>query len=80
MNVILHETKTHLSRLIAAVEAGEEVVVFFRKKPVVRIVTASGSRPKRIGVLAKRGFHMDDEFNSPKAAAAFGDMLGVSVK
>ncbi len=36
MQVTIQEAKTHLSRLIAAVERGEEVVIARRDKPVVR--------------------------------------------
>lgn len=38
MQVTIHEAKTHLSRLIAAVERGEEVIIARRDKPVVRLV------------------------------------------
>ncbi|MBA3807197.1 MAG: type II toxin-antitoxin system Phd/YefM family antitoxin [Solirubrobacterales bacterium] len=34
----MHEAKTHLSRLVARVEAGEEVVIQRNGKPVVRLV------------------------------------------
>ncbi len=34
----VQEAKTHLSRLIAAVEAGEEVVIRRGQKPVARLV------------------------------------------
>lgn len=33
----IHEAKTQLSRLIAAVEAGEEVIIARRDTPVVRL-------------------------------------------
>ncbi len=36
--VNVHQAKTHLSRLLAQVEAGEEVVVARRGKPVARLV------------------------------------------
>ena len=36
--VNIHEAKTRLSELIAAVEAGEEVVIARAGKPVVRLV------------------------------------------
>ena len=50
MEVSLHEAKTHLSRLIEAVEAGG-IVISRRNKPVARIVPASGSKFRRIGVI-----------------------------
>lgn len=53
MQVTIHEAKTHLSRLIAAVERGEEVVIARRDKPVVRLVIEKPVRPKRtLGFLA----------------------------
>lgn len=45
MQVTIHEAKTHLSRLIAAVERGEEVVIARRDKPVVEL-RAVESTPK----------------------------------
>ena len=56
MQVTIHEAKTHLSRLIAAVERGEEVVIARRDKPVVRLVIEKPVRPKRtLGFLLKPG-------------------------
>lgn len=37
-SVSIHDAKTNLSRLIAAVEAGEEVVLRRRDEPVARLV------------------------------------------
>ena len=55
MQVTIHEAKTHLSRLIAAVERGEEVVIARRDKPVVRLVIEQQEKPERrsgLGALA----------------------------
>ncbi|QTN33659.1 type II toxin-antitoxin system prevent-host-death family antitoxin [Akkermansiaceae bacterium] len=56
MQVTIHEAKTHLSRLIAAVERGEEVVIARRDKPVVELrAVESPAKIKRssgCGVLA----------------------------
>lgn len=45
-----HEAKTHLSRYLAAVEAGEEIVISRGRKPIARLVgmMANGgkARPK----------------------------------
>ena len=38
--VNVHEAKTHLSRLLARVEEGEEVVIARNGKPVARLVPA----------------------------------------
>jgi prevent-host-death family protein len=53
MQVTIHEAKTQLSRLIAAMERGEEVVISRRDKPVARLVPAEIGRTKRrVGFLA----------------------------
>ncbi len=36
--VNVHQAKTHLSRLLAQVEAGEEIVIARRGQPVARLV------------------------------------------
>jgi len=59
MQVTIHEAKTHLSRLIAAVERGEEVVIARRDKPVARLVLEKPLKPVRmLGFLAGQ---MSDE-------------------
>ena len=41
--VNVHQAKTHLSRLLAQVEAGEEIVIARRGEPVARLV---GCKPR----------------------------------
>lgn len=51
--VTVHKAKTTLSQLIAAVEAGEEVIILRNKEPVVRLVPAGEPVPTRqFGALA----------------------------
>jgi prevent-host-death family protein len=66
MQVTIHEAKTQLSRLIAAVERGEEVIIARRDKPVVRLsmVEEFYSKP-RIGGLKGRKFKMGANFDNP---------------
>jgi prevent-host-death family protein len=80
MEVSLHDAKTHLSRLIEAVEGGEEIVVSRRNKPVARIVPASGTHPRRIGALAGRPFRMGKGFDSAGAGKVLADNFGVPRK
>ncbi len=50
-----HEAKTHLSRLLAEVEAGGEVVIARAGKPVARLVgTEPEVRPRRFGTARGR--------------------------
>lgn len=65
MQVTIHEAKTHLSRLIAAVERGEEVVIARRDKPVVRLIQEAPKHPERVlGALAHLKFDID-KFDDP---------------
>ena len=50
MQVTVHAAKTHLSKLIEAALAGEEVVIAKGKHPVVKIVPLPRNRFK-IGIL-----------------------------
>lgn len=49
--VNIHEAKTHLSRLIDRVEAGEEIVIAKRGKPVARLVPLQPVPARRPGLL-----------------------------
>ena len=45
--VTIHQAKTQLSKLIAKVEAGEEVVILRGKKPVAKLTAAGPRRRQR---------------------------------
>ncbi len=47
----VHQAKTQLSRLLAQVQNGEEVVIAKGKEPVARIVQLERSKPRRPGAL-----------------------------
>lgn len=63
--VSVHEAKTHLSRLIERVLAGEEVVISRNKEPVVRLVREAPSRKKPLLGALKGQFTVDDSFFDP---------------
>jgi len=65
MEVNIHEAKTHLSRLLAKVSAGEEVIIAKAGKPVARLVAIQGPRHKRIVGSARGEFTVPDDFNAP---------------
>lgn len=46
--VNIHEAKTRLSELIAAVEAGEQVVIARAGKPVVRLVQEEAASDEQV--------------------------------
>ncbi len=47
------EAKTHLSELLAAVEAGETVTITRRGKPVARLVPVHGESSGRLAALTR---------------------------
>jgi prevent-host-death family protein len=53
--VNIHEAKTHLSRLVARVEAGEEIVLARGGRPVARLVPLGARvRPRTPGLWRGR--------------------------
>jgi len=47
--VNIHEAKTHLSRLLARVAAGEEIIIAKNGLPVARMVSISPRSPRQPG-------------------------------
>ena len=63
--VNVHEAKTHLSRLLEAVEEGEEIIIARAGKPVARLVPLESQRePRRPGALAGQIWIAED-FDAP---------------
>ena len=52
--VTVHQAKTSLSKLLAEVERGEEVVIARGREPVARLVPFEARRPRRPGALRGR--------------------------
>jgi prevent-host-death family protein len=75
----IHEAKTHLSRLIDRVTAGEDVIIARAGKPVVRLVPYLEEQPpKRIPGIWKGKVKMSadfDELPQSMAAAFRGEQL-----
>ena len=64
--VNIHEAKTSLSALIAAAEAGEEIIISRANKPVVRLVPVRAKRGKRVSGLHKDNvLHISEDFDAP---------------
>ena len=61
----IHEAKTQLSKLIEAVEAGEEVIIARAGKPVARLVPFIPVRLERKPGLMKGQIWISDDFNDP---------------
>jgi prevent-host-death family protein len=63
--VTIHQAKTNLSKLIAEVEAGGEVVIARGKTPVARVVPVEPERPARVFGSMKGRISIDDAFFEP---------------
>lgn len=74
--VSVHEAKTHLSRLIEQVLAGEEVVVTRNQEPVVRLVREGPARKKPLLGAMKGQILIDDRFFEPLPDEYLGLDLG----
>lgn len=64
IEVNIHEAKTHLSRLVAKVEQGEEVVIARNGEPVARLVPVERRRRRVLGKYAGAVVIADD-FDAP---------------
>ena len=64
LTVNIHEAKTNLSRLLAQVEAGEEVVIARNGKPVARLVRVQKRGRPQFGSM-KGLIKLDDSFFDP---------------
>ena len=62
--VNVHYAKTHLSRLLAQVEAGEEVVIARNSEPIARLVAHKRRGDRRPDTLKER-ILIDDGFFDP---------------
>ncbi len=64
--VNIHEAKTQLSRLLARVGRGEEIIIANRGVPIAKLVPLN-PRPSRLASLGRdRGrFTVPDDFNDP---------------
>ena len=62
--VNVHQAKTQLSRLLAQVEAGEEVVIARRGEPVARLVPCKRRGKRQFGAMKGR-IVVDDSILDP---------------
>ena len=61
----IHEAKTHLSRLVEGVVAGEEIIIAKAGKPMARLVAlAKPAGRRKLGILAGK-MVVPDDFDAP---------------
>jgi prevent-host-death family protein len=63
-SVGVHEAKTHLSKLLERVSAGEEIAITRRGEEIARLVPARSNRVRRFG-LDRGLWVVPDDFDAP---------------
>jgi prevent-host-death family protein len=71
----VHEAKTHLSRLLRRVAAGEEVVITSGGRPAAKLVPITTAAPREFGF--DRGIlEIPDDFDTPLPEQLIGEFEG----
>jgi len=65
LKVNVHEAKTNLSKLLAQVEEGKEVIIARAGKPVARLVPIERQTAQRIPGSAKGKLVVANDFDAP---------------
>ena len=73
--VNIHEAKTHLSRLVERVEAGEEITLARAGRPVARLVPIDARRKPREPGFWKGKVWLADDWDSPEVNAEIADLF-----
>lgn len=73
-SVGIHEAKTHLSRLVNEVRAGQEIVIERRGEPVARLVAVPSALGPRSGT-ARGQVVIAEDFDAP-LPSEIADALG----
>jgi prevent-host-death family protein len=60
----VHEAKTHLSRLLRRVAAGEEIIITSGGRPAARLVPAVDWQPREFG-FDRDALIVPDDFDAP---------------
>ena len=72
MEVNIHEAKTHFSKLLRRVIAGEEIIISRAGRPLAKIVPIAGGARRRFG--SDRGVvEIPDDFDAPLADDVLND-------
>jgi prevent-host-death family protein len=66
--VNMHEAKTHLSKLVAKAQSGEETIIALAGKPAAKLVPFEEKKPKRLsrlGFMQGLGYTMPKDIKTP---------------
>ena len=73
--VNVHEAKTQLSRLLAEVEEGAEVVIARAGRPIARLVPVHATTDRVLG-RDRGAFEVPEDFDDPLPAELLARFLG----
>jgi len=65
ISVNVHEAKTHLSRLLERVAAGEEILISKAGKPMAKLTPLSKPQINRVPGLDKGVIKIPEDFDAP---------------
>jgi prevent-host-death family protein len=65
IQVNIHEAKTHLSRILERVAAGEEIIISKAGKPMARLVPLTKPLSNRVPGLDRGVIHVPKDFDAP---------------
>lgn len=76
--VNMHEAKTHLSRLVARAEAGEQIIIARDGRPVARLVPYTESHQPRDFGRMRGQIEIAVDFDAPLPPELLADFEGSS--
>jgi prevent-host-death family protein len=74
--VNIHEAKTHLSRLLARVSGGEEIIIAKAGKPIARLVPMAPKLTQRVPGGAAGKIIIAPDFDAPLPEAILSEFEG----
>ncbi|HEX5284747.1 MAG TPA: type II toxin-antitoxin system prevent-host-death family antitoxin [Bryocella sp.] len=77
MEVNIHHAKTNLSKLIAAAESGEEVIIARNGKPAVKLVVVEPKKKSRRNIIGSGigKIWVSPDWDSPQTKAEIAAMF-----
>lgn len=76
--VNIHEAKTHLSRLLEAVLAGEDVIIARAGRPIARLTPFDGGPPRRRFGQDAGLYDVPENFDEPLPIGLFAGASGAT--
>lgn len=65
IQVNVHEAKTHFSKLLKEVLKGKEIIIAKGNKPIAKLISIEGKKPKRKLGTAKGKVQIAPDFDEP---------------